>query len=106
MPFNQIGEVNWRIALDNGDRITKVRGTLVVEKDLFGPINPNYAKFNIDQRFSGEYSSASSTYTFSFQREDKDYNVNFKWSGFYIYGVRGDYSIMNGHRSGKISDFS
>lgn len=106
LPENAVGTIDWVVVLNNGDKINRVKVTFVVERDILEPINPNIAKFDVNKWCPGSENRASGYESFSFLNPGKDYNINFKWSGFYIYGVRDSYSVTSGHQAGKISDFS
>lgn len=106
---NGLGDVAWNFTLTNGDVISGVKGTLIVEKDILGPINPNYAKIKIDEWYNTGtlFSNATGSEDFDMPESiDPDQNIIFRWSGFYITGLRGTYSAPNGNVQGKVREFT
>lgn len=107
-PENLMGYFDWSFHLDNGDYIKKVTGTFVFERNSALLPNLNIAKKKVDAlasigtlffRLSGQES-------FECPGDiDRDMNVKFKWSSFKIHGLRNDYSVANGSKSGTVRDF-
>ena len=107
LPGNGVGYADWSFTLSNGDFIKGVKGTLIVEKDILGPINPNYAKLKVNESYLGTlYKTANGSESFDFSESiSGDQNIIFCWNGFYVYGVEGTYSVTNGNIQGKVDDF-
>ncbi len=104
MPNNGCGTFSWSFTLSNGDVITNVRATFVVEKNT-ALFDPNIAKVDVNKPY-GMQVSVSGSKDFSFN-ETLSYSqkIRFKWSGVTIRGVRGGYSLPSDNRTGTVEDF-
>lgn len=107
LPGNGMGYADGSFTLTNGDVIKGVKGTLIIEKDILGPINPNYAKLKVNESYLGTlYKTANGSESFDFpESTSSEQNIIFRWNGFYVYGVEETYSVTNGNVQGKVSDF-
>ena len=105
---NGMGTFDWDFYLENGDVITLVEGTFVLERNNAMLPDFNIAKEKVRQPFNTgtQFSQAHGQVAFDLDSDlDRDMNVRFKWSKFYITGVQGKYSIPVGQKAGTIKDF-
>lgn len=107
---NTGGTCSWDVTLANGDLIKGVYGKMVVKQDLFGPINPVYARMTVSQTYSTGtlFSSAHGSESFAFgayEKLDEDENIIFQWYDFSVSGVKNVYTISNGEKQGEVGDF-
>lgn len=104
MPYNGCGSFGWSFTLSNGDAITNVRATFVVEKNT-ALFDPNIAKVVVNKPYSMT-PTVSGSKDFSIN-ETLSYSqkIRFKWSGVTIQGVRGGYSLPSDNRTGTVEDF-
>ncbi|MEG2051277.1 MAG: hypothetical protein RR012_03130 [Oscillospiraceae bacterium] len=107
-PANGIGFFDWYFSLSNGDLITSVKSTMLVEKDLIGPVNPNYAKVDIYRSYKKgtQYNKAQDSHAFSFPGNvSYNQNIIFRWTVFTVQGVQHTYYMPSGSKQGKVCDF-
>ncbi len=88
------------------DYVKSVKGTLILEKDVLGLINPNYDKKQVNVVYSpAQYSLAVDQVAFDFCESNLSQNIIFRWTNFTIQGVTGGYSVAGDNIQGKVEDF-
>lgn len=107
---NTGGKCDWDVELSNGDLIKGVYGTMEVKQDLFGPINPVWAKMKVHQTYTTGtlFAAAHGSEDFAFgdyEKLDEDENIIFQWYDFSVSGVKNVYTVTDGEKQGEIGDF-
>ena len=104
-PSNNLAIGSWKVQLLN-DYVKSVKGTLILEKDVLGLINPNYDKKQVNVVYSpAQYSLAVDQVAFNFNESNLSQNIIFRWTNFTIQGVTGGYSVAGDNVQGKVEDF-
>ena len=104
-PDNGYADVDWTMTLID-DYVKAVSGTFILEKDIFGPINPNYDKVDVDEYYlSAQYHTARGSVGMDFWERDYSQNIIFRWETFVVTGVMDDYYVLPNDVQGEVQDF-